>query len=222
MVANEKHQAWMLCKGTRSPPQGLLLLSLFLPMLYVTGGSELLQLTPALGTLFRNFICLGGTRSLEEDLQRKSLSSYIYWWNLAPSSRGNLGSKKPLSKEWKRGGKNERDIKVPLSFCLTKAALISFMLLQDIFDVNHKSHWLLGIHIYMNPSLSHAFSSQSSLYFHMLLQKEESTWGNFLVMSPGCSWWQGFSFCSRQTSFLVFLNMAVKLHSLLWDLLGHL
>lgn len=213
----------MLCKGTRSPPQGLLLLSLFLPMLYVTGGSELLQLTPALGTLFRNFICLGGTRSLEEDLQRKSFSSYIYWWNLAPSSRGISAwiQKTPFERVKKRG-KNKRDIKVPVSFCLMKAALISFMLLQDIFDVNHKSHWLLGIHIYMNPSLSHTFSSQSSLYFDMLLQKEESTWSNFLVMSPGCSWWQGFSFCPRQTSFLVFLNMAVKLHSLLWDLLGHL
>lgn len=148
MAANENHQAWMLCKGTRSPPPGLLLLSLFLPMLYMSGGSELLQLTPALSTLLRNFICLGGTRSLEEeDSKRKSHSSYIYWQNLAPSSRGISELKEPLSKEWKGVGKNKRDIKVSLSFCLTKAALTSSMLLQDIFDVNHKSHWFLGIHV---------------------------------------------------------------------------
>jgi len=35
-------------------------------MLSVSGGSERLQLTSALSTLFRNVICLEGTRSLEE------------------------------------------------------------------------------------------------------------------------------------------------------------
>lgn len=94
-----------------------------------------------------------------------------------------LGCKEPLSKKKKKsekrgkkwgrkGEKGKRDIKVFLSCCLMKAALTSCTILQDIFDVNH-------------IVVGHAFSPQSSLYFDVLLHKEESTWGHFLVISPG-------------------------------------
>lgn len=83
-----------------------------------------------------------------------------------------------------------------------KAALRSCTLLQDIFDVNHKSQWFLGIPPYRNPSLGQAFCPQSSLYCDVLLHKEERAGvisGNILVMSPG-HFWQAIWECSSPHS----------------------